>query len=140
MSFDITGTLGPRMSNFGAMMYGAGAEFGTSVSLLNDIALVGAPRDNENDTHSGAAYVFRYNGSNWSPRSNDRRLRQCGVGLLGKCSCNLWGSRFDRGDRAMDDFGESSGAVYMFRHDGAAWIEAAIIQSYDVESIGQLWR
>ncbi len=114
--------------------YGAGAEFGTSVSLLNDIALVGAPRDNENDTHSGAAYVFRYNGSNWSPREKIVASDGAEWAYLGSAVA-ISGDLALIGAPGVDNFGESSGAVYIFHYDGADWIETAIIQSYDVEAM-----
>jgi hypothetical protein len=39
--------------------------FGSSVSIVGEMALVGAPNDNENSFSSGAAYLFRQNGNNW---------------------------------------------------------------------------
>jgi hypothetical protein len=41
------------------------AVFGYSLSISGDIAVVGPWRDDDNGTKAGAAYVFRYNGTNW---------------------------------------------------------------------------
>jgi hypothetical protein len=40
--------------------------FGTSVAICGDVAVVGAPRDNDMGEDSGSAYVFRHDGSEWS--------------------------------------------------------------------------
>ena len=47
----------------------AGDEFGDSVSISGDVALVGAPRNDDKGTNSGSAYVFRWNGSSWVEES-----------------------------------------------------------------------
>jgi len=44
---------------------GAYDNFGTSVSISGDYAIVGASGDNDNGSHSGSAYVFRREGSDW---------------------------------------------------------------------------
>ena len=44
----------------------AGDQFGTSVSVSGDYAVVGAPEDDDNGAGSGSAYVFVRSGSTWS--------------------------------------------------------------------------
>ncbi len=44
----------------------AGALFGSSVSISDDYAIVGAPNDDVSATNSGAAYLFYRSGSTWS--------------------------------------------------------------------------
>ena len=39
--------------------------FGWSVSISGDMALIGAQGDDDNGTNSGAAYVYRFDGSQW---------------------------------------------------------------------------
>ena len=39
--------------------------FGASVALTGDVALIGAPGNDENGTDSGAAYLFHYDGLSW---------------------------------------------------------------------------
>ena len=45
---------------------GAGDEFGTGVAIHGDVAVVGAPRDDDVALEAGAAYVFRRSGSSWT--------------------------------------------------------------------------
>jgi hypothetical protein len=39
--------------------------FGWSVAVCEDLAVIGAPRDNDMGEDSGSAYVYRYDGSEW---------------------------------------------------------------------------
>ena len=93
--------------------------FGRSVSLSGDVALVGADGD---ETLTGAAYVFRYDGSTWV---EEQKLTASD------------GAQFDRfgasvavdGDVAFicapnaDLGGSIQGAIYVFRFDGSTWIQ-----------------
>jgi hypothetical protein len=42
-----------------------GDNFGLAVSVSGDTAIVGAPNDDDQGSSSGAAYIFRWNGSSW---------------------------------------------------------------------------
>ena len=44
----------------------AGDEFGWSVSINGDYAIVGAYRDDDGGTNSGSAYIFKRDGTSWS--------------------------------------------------------------------------
>ena len=45
----------------------AGADFGKSVCISDQYAAVGAPYDAENVTTSGAAFIFKRDGTSWMP-------------------------------------------------------------------------
>ena len=47
-------------------MGGDGDVFGWSVSIDGDTAVIAAYGDNDNGSDSGSAYVFRFNGSQWT--------------------------------------------------------------------------
>ncbi len=98
----------------------AGDQFGQSVSISGDVALVGAPEEDNNSP--GKAYVFRWNGSNWVE----------GPKLLasdGAAGDNFGQSVSISGDVALvgaegdDDKGDWSGSAYVFRRDGNSWGE-----------------
>lgn len=103
---------------------GASDEFGVSVSLSVDRALIGATNydDTINGTNSGAAYVFDYDGSNWlqsailtatAGSSND----QLGVSVSLDSNKALVGtSQYDD-----DDNGINTGATYLFELDTGVW-------------------
>ena len=60
--------------------------FGCSVAVSGDTAVVGASDDDDNGLDSGSAYVFRYDGSDWTEEAKltasdgaaERLLRQLG--------------------------------------------------------------
>jgi hypothetical protein len=43
----------------------SGDHFGRSVSVVGDVAVVGAYLDDDNGTDSGSAYVYRFDGTSW---------------------------------------------------------------------------
>jgi len=108
----------------------AGEEFGISVAISDDIALIGAFLDDEKGTESGSAYIFRFNDPNWVQEAK----------LLASD-----GAKYDRfgtsvaisGDTAVigaygdDDKGSSSGSAYIFRFNGSSWVQEAKILASD---------
>lgn len=99
-------------------------DFGSSVALDGDTALVGAPTQNGNDTNSGAAYLFRWDGSNWTEiakllASDGASFDDFGMTVALDDDTALIGAP------ANDDNGSNSGSAYLFRWDGGAWAEQA---------------
>ncbi len=88
--------------------------FGYSVSLLDDVAMVGAYAANHTDSLSGgAAYIFERTNSIWSQRdklvASDRESADFfGVDVALSSNIALAGARHD------DDNGEQSGSAYFF--------------------------
>ncbi len=94
----------------------AGDQFGWSVSLSGDRALVGAPEDDG----LGSVYVFEYDGSSWA---EVHRL-SAADGVSGDqfgWSVSLLG---DRALIGAPGFDANRGAVYVFEYDGASWTQA----------------
>jgi hypothetical protein len=104
----------------------AGDRFGYSVAAFEDWILVGAP-DNE---PSGAAYVFRYDGSAWFEEvklqaSDGATNDEFGAGVaLARDTAVIVAPR-------DDDNGEDSGSAYVFRYDGLHWLEQAKLLTSD---------
>jgi len=108
----------------------SGHNFGKSVSLSGDTALVGAPRADGNVTSSGAAYVYVRSGSSWPPQQKlmandgaDNDLFGWSVSLSGDTA--LVGSRYD------DDNGNDSGSAYVFERAGTTWSPQAKLDAAD---------
>ncbi|MBW1982533.1 MAG: FG-GAP repeat protein [Deltaproteobacteria bacterium] len=98
-------------------------QFGRPVSICGDVALVGDPGDYRNGgTGSGAAYVFRWNGSKWVEEQKLISSDIAGGDAFG-------GGLAVNGDVALvvasgdDDNGDHSGSVYVFRWNGSSWVE-----------------
>jgi len=100
------------------------AWFGRAVSLSGDTALVGAPRDDGRGKNAGAAYVFHYDGSDWV---EEAKL----LAADGDMHDDFGSSLALDGDWALigaprnGEQGKGSGAAYVFRFDGSAWVQEA---------------
>ena len=111
----------------------AGDYFGRSVAIDGDYAIVGAFRDDDNDSNSGSAYIFRRSGSIW--------LQQAKLTASdGAAGDNFGGSVAIDGDYAIvgaqfdDDNGSSSGSAYIFQRSGSAWIQQTKLTPSDGDS------
>jgi hypothetical protein len=88
-------------------------EFGWSISIRSDIALVGARGHDDKGYRSGSAYVFRWNGSSWV---QEQKLL-ASDGALGDYfgeSVSISGDVAVVGAWADDDNGGDSGSAYVF--------------------------
>jgi hypothetical protein len=100
----------------------AGDRFGTAVSISGDWAVVGAPQRAESGANSGAAYVFRWNGSNWAQFVKLREpLGDPATGDFFGQSVSLSGDFIAIGAWSDDERATDAGAVYLFGYNGATW-------------------
>jgi len=98
--------------------------FGHSVSISDDVIIIGAHGES---SASGAAYVYRYNGSNWveeakltasdgeaSDYFGEAVSVSGGVAVIGATGDNY-----------------SRGSAYVFRYNGSTWVEEAKLTASD---------
>ena len=105
----------------------ANDNFGISVSISGDYAIVGAYQDGDNGIYSGSAYIFKRGGTSWSEQ--DKLTASDGAA----------GDRFGwsvsvSGDYAIvgaqgDDV--SKGSAYILKRDGTSWSEQAKLLALD---------
>ncbi|MEQ8519669.1 MAG: OmpA family protein [Cytophagales bacterium] len=112
-----------------------GSFFGYSVSLKNQLALIGA-QEHKLDVHggsslrgSGAAYIFKNNGTEWEQSQKLTPLDRQKDAFFGesvytdgsKCIIGAWGQQLDgKGQNALD----TAGAMYIFEDSGNGnWVE-----------------
>jgi hypothetical protein len=98
--------------------------FGPSVSVSGDVAVVGAGFGDDNGTHSGSAYVFRFDGTSWVEEakllaSDGEWLDQFGGSVSVSGDLAVVGASYD------DDNGTHSGSAYVYRWNGSTWVERA---------------
>lgn len=93
-------------------------DFGRSVALDGDVAVVGAPGNNCQE----AVYVYRFDGTSWL---EDQQLTPSSA-----THCNRFGGSVAvQGDLLLvgaerdDALGSDSGSVFAFRYDGVDWVE-----------------
>ncbi len=97
--------------------------FGGSLAFRGDLAIIGAPLDDDNGNASGSAYIFRYNGTNWieekklTAAADGDANDEFGHDVAIEGDLAIVGSWID--DTAI----VSSGSVYVYRFDGLDWIE-----------------
>jgi len=106
----------------------AGRWMGFSVAIDGDVAAIGAPRDMENGVWSGAVYVFRRVAGAWVQEeklvvSDAQPLDQLGFWV------DVSGDLIAASSPA--EVGTHAGAVYVFRHNGSAWIREERLTASD---------
>ncbi len=106
--------------------------FGRSVSISGDTVIVGAQLDDDAGTSSGSAYIYKFDGTNWIETklvASDAAGRdQFGFSVSISGDTAIVGSNLD------DDGGTSSGSAYIYKFDGANWIETKLVASDAAES------
>jgi hypothetical protein len=93
-----------------------GDQFGRSVAVSSDTAVIGADRDgvfDDSRPNSGAAYVFRYDGSDWV---EEVKLTASDAAHVGQFGYSVAVS----GDTAVVG---AHGSAYVFGYDGSDWVE-----------------
>ena len=100
---------------------GASDRFGRSVAVSGDVVLVGA--DGE-----GAVYAYRYDGAQWV---EEQKLTASDGGAGVGWSAAVSGDVAVVGAFTDDDLGDNSGSAYVFRYDGATWVEEQKLTASD---------
>ena len=99
-----------------------GDYLGSAVAIDGDVIVVGAPGLDYIGQQNGAAYVFRYNGSQWLEEEKLLASDSAKDNLFGN-SVAVSGNRILVGAERHDGNGVSAGAAYMFEFDGQRWNE-----------------
>ncbi|EAY28288.1 hypothetical protein [Microscilla marina] len=105
-----------------------GDQLGTAVCLSGGYAIVGAPRDTQNGTQAGAAYIFqRDNTGVWQQqakmlgKANVRGNFGASVGVSGNVA--IVGAHFEDNER-----GNGAGAAYVFEQDNSSnWVQKKLL-------------
>ncbi len=97
-----------------------GDRLGTAVALAGDVAVIGAPMDDDMGFDSGSAYVYRHDGTTWI-------FEQKLVPFDGE-QFDFFGSALETDGSVIwvgvpgdDQPDQEAGSVYVYRHDGATW-------------------
>lgn len=98
--------------------------FGRSVAISGDAVLVGAYADDDAGVSSGSAYVFRFDGLQWNEEakltaSDASAGDRFGLAVALSNDVAVIGAAFN------GDGGFYSGSAYVYRFDGATWVQEA---------------
>ena len=110
-----------------------GDQYGTSVGISGDVAVVGAhwdlhaPGDGSSDGE-GAAYVYRFNGAQW--------IEQTKLTAFDAAPGDAYGNAVAiEGDVIVigsdHRYSDQLGKAYVYRYDGADWIDDAVLTPWE---------
>ena len=104
--------------------------FGGDVSVCGDVAIVGATAYFNNLHDFGSAYIYRWNGSVWVEEqqltaSDGASKATFGSAVSVDCDVVIVGAQYD------DATGTDSGSAYIYRWNGATWVEAQKLTASD---------
>lgn len=97
-------------------------EFGQGVGVSGDVIVVGSTHS-ENSEFSGFAYVYRWNGAQWVEEQKLAASDGASNDQFGRTSVDVSGDVIVVGAHADQDSGFASGSAYVYRWNGAQWIE-----------------
>jgi len=105
---------------------GAALEFlGRSVGIDGDLAVVGAPEDDDGAVDAGSAYLFRRDGQGtWSLEQKITASDPIPLARFGGAA-DVSGDLAVIGATGDDQAGPDAGAAYAFSRDGGPWAEEA---------------
>ncbi|MEW6745311.1 MAG: hypothetical protein AB1486_21375 [Planctomycetota bacterium] len=100
-----------------------GDQFGCSVALTGDMALIGAQGDDDGRPAAGATYVYRFDGRHWvvtqKLRASDARSADYfGYSVSMNGDVAVIGAPY-----ADDNLNADAGSAYLYRFDGTEWLE-----------------
>jgi len=107
-----------------------GDTFGGNLALSDDIAVIGAIRDDDRGENSGSVYVFRRVGDDWSHHTKVVAVDGAEGDAFGQAIA-LANGVLVVGAPHDDDRGDSSGSVYVFKRIGPAWRQDAKLTASD---------
>ena len=107
-----------------------GDQFGTTLAMSGDYAIVGAPRKDDVGNNSGAAYIFTRQGTEWVEQAkliapDTRAGDYFGISVAIDGDTALVGGH--RVNKPMAD----AGSVYVFERLGNSWIQTAWLTAPD---------
>lgn len=100
-----------------------GDRFGESVSVHGDTVIIGATGDYCSGEHCGSAYVFRFNGLNWTEEQKLTASDAAPISAFGSSVTINGNTAMIGSSGAACASGLSCGAVYVFRFDSVTWNE-----------------
>jgi len=111
-------------------------EFGYSVSIYGDTAIVGARWDEAGGSNAGAAYIFTRSGSTWTQQQKIQASDAQADDWFGN-SVSIYGDTAIVCAVGEDTGGSNAGAAYIFTRSGSTWTQQQKIQAYDEEANDQ---
>ncbi len=113
----------------------AGA-FGAAVSLNGNVLAIGSPQDDTNGSFAGAAFVHRFDGVAWAEETKLTPSDGDSSDQFGHVVA-VSGDTIVVGAPNDEQAGTLSGSAYVFRYDGASWIQGPKLIASDAAVFDQ---
>jgi nucleoside-specific outer membrane channel protein Tsx len=125
-----SGTTWTQQAKLTAPDSAAGDQFGISVAVSRDTAVVGANLDDDHGPDSGSAYVFVRSGTTWTHQAKLTAPDGTAGDQFG-VSVAVAGDQVLVGMPNDNDRGAGSGSAYVFVRSGATWTQTAKLWAID---------
>ncbi|MGJ8724877.1 MAG: hypothetical protein ACSHYB_10005 [Roseibacillus sp.] len=132
--FNRSGSSWAQQAKLTASDAAAGDNFGISVAISGDSAVVGANLDDNIGTDYGSAYVFNRSGSSWSQQDKLTAGDAAASDNFGD-SVAISGDTIVVGAYSDDDAGSASGSAYVFTRSGSLWSQQAKLNAGDATAL-----
>ncbi|KAA3597652.1 MAG: T9SS C-terminal target domain-containing protein [Calditrichaeota bacterium] len=110
--------------------------FGISVGISGDYAIVGAYKNDDNGSNSGSAYIFVRSGTSWTEQAKITASDAAALDEFG-VTVSIDGDYAAVGALANDDLPFSSGSAYVFARSGTSWSEQAKLTASDAAAFDE---
>lgn len=111
---------------------GANDNFGFSVAISGDTAVIGAFQEDTKANNAGSAYVFTYSDGSWSQTTMLTASDGDSFDGFGRAVA-ISGDVIVAGAYNDDDINASSGAAYVFTRSGGSWSQTQKLKASDPE-------
>ena len=128
--FTRSGTTWTQQAKLTASDAAAGDEFGISVAISGDTAIVGSHMDDDAGSGSGSAYVFVRSGTTWTQQAKLTASDAAAGDFFGH-SLSILGDMALIGGERNGDAGPNSGSAYVFTRSGTTWTQQAKLTASD---------
>lgn len=98
--------------------------FGHAVAVSGNTAVIGMQYDDDQGENSGSAYVFHFDGDEWTQQAKLLPDDGAASDKFG-ASVAIDGDTIVVGAEEDDDAAVNAGSVYVFRFDGSSWVQQA---------------
>ena len=105
-------------------------EFGTTLAMSGDYAIVGVPRKDDAGKNAGAAYIFARQGTQWVEQMKLVALDAKAGDYFG-ISVAIAGNTALIGAHRTNDPVADAGAAYIFERRGNTWIQTTVLTAPD---------
>ncbi len=128
--FTRTGSSWSQQAKLIASDAATGDSLGWSIALSDDIAVIGAPYDDDKGNNSGSVYVFKRTGGTWTQQGKLTASDGTEGDLFG-ISIAMSGNTIIVGADLNEEKGHKAGAAYVFTRRGNSWTEQAKLTASD---------